>query len=712
MESMKTYTLPVKNFTFEDSYKEQFLKTKFYAIAEGYNLNRSSFDFAGIEECIKTDDYTFKPILGSWNKEKPSELGSGNFGGHDFDLDYDAMSGEVYSTYLGENNERPLGLILPNSAKIEEYKGRRWLTFEGLIWSEYNREAVRLLKKKRSNNVSVEIRIIESEDDERGIEVIKKFTLLGITVIGVEPGIADATLNVMDFSATAQFDKFVKVFSQEFEKLKGDELELFVKKDQYGSGPALKLDLTKESASNDQWGPINKTKLRNDILKAKNYKSIIPKAYLVVMDGWEDAPSEKLKYPIVQIKEGKVVFNINGVEAAGAYLMKEKDETYFKGARAKLNKVRNILGKEKLMSLFGVETDNDWGEEVSTNQPPIAKMQKEVSAMEKNEIISTLVSLMEDKKKYEDELTRCSQSYEEKLGDYEYAEEDSKDSAKEKLDLALEEKSKVEESLRTCEKDIVKLSESLVKMGVETPSEEEKHKEDDLIDDEDKIKAKDDKKYPEIDDEEEEFPEDTEDEDKYRALIGADRTLISLSKNHIVYVKDGELYACKYAMTETGEISCDLDNEYKCEKAYVSFKTGGTLTEEDMLPLPVVNVAVMKGITKLYSDSLAKDAKMAELEKSSEAKINAYKASVKEMLTKFDTLISEEEVPDTYKEEVRENIYNSSYKDSEDLETKVMARLYKFSKDNKNTLSGTYIQSKVTCVDKATEIANKYKNEV
>ena len=124
-QNIKTYSLPIKNFTIENSENEQFLKTKFYAISEGENLNRSSFDISGMEECVRENDYTFKPILGSWNKNEPSETGFGDFGGHDSELEYDAMSGETYNSYLGEGNERPLGSILPNTAKIEEYKGKK-----------------------------------------------------------------------------------------------------------------------------------------------------------------------------------------------------------------------------------------------------------------------------------------------------------------------------------------------------------------------------------------------------------------------------------------------------------------------------------------------------------------------------------------------------------------------------------------------------------
>ena len=701
-QDIKTYSLPIKNFTIEDSSNEQFLKTKFYAISEGENLNRSSFDIIGMEECVRDNDYTFKPILGSWNKNEPSETGFGDFGGHDSDIEYDAMSGEVYNTYLGEGNERPLGLILPNTAKIEEYKGKKWLTFEGLIWALYNKEAVRLLKKRKSNNVSVEVKVVENGFDENGIELIKRFSLLGITIIGVQPGIPEAHLNLMEFSATPQFSNFVQVFSSKINDL-GDSKMDFIKQDDYGTGEKLTLDLSKESASDDAWGPINKTKLRNDLLKAKNYKSLIPKSYLVVMDGWEDAPSEKLKYPVVQIKEGKVVLNINGVQTAGSYLMKEKDESYFRTAKAKLNKLRKVLGMERLMELdFGIESNDDFGEEVEQNQPPIIKMEGgSVAKMDKDKIVDELAKRFEEKKALEQEILDLTKTYEEKLGDYEYAEDDKKEEAKTEMEAAralIDEKT---EAMKSCEKTIVELSGELIKADVNDDDDVE-------ITDPDK-----DKEEPsELDDEEEDYPIDTVGKERYVSKLAEGCHYVSNSKNYVVYEKDGCLYASKYSCGEDGELN--MEEGIKCEKVYARFLVGGVGTPDEVKAVPV-SVEITKGVGSIYDIIKEKDAQIIEIEaaKEEDRKLaEQYKVDVKSMLEKFDELTAGENISKEYKTEVCSNIFESKYNDISDLELKVKANLYELNKGK--FLSGSYSKdsaAKKFDVDensKINEIINKY----
>jgi len=682
MSEIKTYSIPIKNFTFENENEGQFLKTRFFAISEGINLNKSSFELSGMEQCIAEEDYKFKPILGSWDKDKPTTVGMGDFGGHDSDLTEDTMSGEIYNTYLGEKNERPLGVILPSNASIQDYKGKKWLTFEGAIWSEYNREAVRLLKKKRTNNVSVEIRVLESYKDEKGIEIIKKFTLLGITIIGVDAGIPDAHLSLIDFSKTTQCENFIRVFSSKIN-------QNFLKQDEFGTGPELEIDLSKDSASNDNWGEISKTNLRNDLLRAKNYKSIIPKSYLVVMDGWEDTPSEKLKYPIVQIKQGKIVLNINGVQAASSYLMKEKEQPYFIKARAKLNKIRNLLGMDKL---FGVEANDDWGDIVDQNQPNIIKMKKEKedkSKMDKKEIVAKLSALFAGKVQLEEDSKSIYTEYQDKIGDFEYAEDDKKETAKIEMEATKEKFETNQSAIKESEKSIMELSKNLLEM------------QDGESEDED---------IP-VDDEEEKFSLAVE-------SIGA--TYVSKSKSYVVFIKDNEFYASKYKCGDGKELEIDAEM-FKIEKLFTIFKVGGSLTTDDMAKMPPVMVEVTKGMSKIYADIKAKDLKIEEIQKMADEKVtNAekdsekYKKDVAEFISKFEDLTDKENISKDFKSEVYTKIYNREYASIEDFETNVQASLYKLNKSN--FLSGTFASGVKPILantekEEVEQIINKYKSK-
>lgn len=100
---------------------------------------------------------------------------------------------------------------------------------------------------------------------------------------------------------------------------------VFAKKD-YGTGETITVDKSKEAMSDTNWGSVNKTKLRKEVLEAKNYKSLVKDVYLVVEDGWEEAPSSKLKYPVMEIKDGKAVYNRYGLASALTYA-KQNNET-------------------------------------------------------------------------------------------------------------------------------------------------------------------------------------------------------------------------------------------------------------------------------------------------------------------------------------------------------------------------------------------------
>ncbi len=112
---------------------------------------------------------------------------------------------------------------------------------------------------------------------------------------------------------------------------------VFAKKD-YGTGETIKVDKSKEAVSETNWGAVNKTELRKKVLDAKNYKSLVKDVYADVQEGWEDAPSSKLKYPIMEIKDGKAVYNRYGLASALAYAQKN-DET------AVISKVKSLYKK-------------------------------------------------------------------------------------------------------------------------------------------------------------------------------------------------------------------------------------------------------------------------------------------------------------------------------------------------------------------------------
>lgn len=68
-----------------------------------------------------------------------------------------------------------------------------------------------------------------------------------------------------------------------------------------------------------------------------------------MQEGWEDAPSSKLKYPIMEIKDGKAVYNRYGLASALAYAEKNNET-------AVVNKVKSLYKK------LDIDKNNEGGE--------------------------------------------------------------------------------------------------------------------------------------------------------------------------------------------------------------------------------------------------------------------------------------------------------------------------------------------------------------
>ena len=336
---MRLVNLPVRNFySSREENDSDFLKVTLMAIAEGKNLNKSIFTLEG----MKTNKDTFinKPILCAFPNRQVGD-------NHNFEIAVDPETGEEYQTFLGKNAEKPVGMIPESSdIRIENIDGKNWIVLDGYIWKKYNYELVQdILKKsngwavRNNKNISVEILVDDEsmEMSEDGYEILNNWVGNGITILAdhVNPAVESANLSLTmkeKMFSKAEYDEYIKGFMKSF--------SLFSEKEKYGTGQSLKVDKSKDSASNSEWGDVDKTKLRNDILEAKNYKSLVKDVYMKVEDGWEEAPSEHLKYPVMQLKGDTLVYNLNALASALGYAKKENENEVIK----KVESIRKKMG--------------------------------------------------------------------------------------------------------------------------------------------------------------------------------------------------------------------------------------------------------------------------------------------------------------------------------------------------------------------------------
>jgi len=328
---------------------QDFLKLTIYAIADGMNRNSSIFTLESMQNAIPS--VFNKPILAAYNPV------TNDTESHNLQIKQDRTTGEYYEDFTGWGSEVPVGLIpLDSDVKIQNLNGRNWLVFSAVLWVNYNRNLVLLLKKQRQKKVSVEVQVLSSTflDD---IETIESFRFHGCTILGnnVSEGIPGAKLSLDEVAQSERFSKFKTALNFAYQgkdidtntKEEGGELvpgqEKFVSKDELGKEKALTINTSKEVLSKDAWGSVDKSKLKKACLKASNYKSVCPKVFLKLEDGWDEGTEGSLGYPVMQLKGDNLVYNRAGLASALAYATQHNE----KSVLAKLKTIYSKLGLGK-----------------------------------------------------------------------------------------------------------------------------------------------------------------------------------------------------------------------------------------------------------------------------------------------------------------------------------------------------------------------------
>ena len=181
---------------------------------------------------------------------------------------------------------------------------------------------------------SVEMTVETPEDDEH--EVLG-FDIFGLTCLGkfVAPSCVDAEMSIVRFSADDADEYFKRAESA------ANALKQFAdNRKKATEAKTYKIDKSKESVSNTAWGDVDKAAMRNKIMEAKNKATLVKSVYMLVEDGWEEAPSEHLKYPVMELKGDTFVYNSNALSSALGYAKKENETSVV----SKVEKIQKKLG--------------------------------------------------------------------------------------------------------------------------------------------------------------------------------------------------------------------------------------------------------------------------------------------------------------------------------------------------------------------------------
>ena len=199
-------------------------------------------------------------------------------------------------------------------------------------------------------SVSIEATFSMVDEHECDGFDIKTITTLGRTV---HPSVPDANITIVRFSeedAESYYSNLHKSDSlSNLKQFVEERKQLMAEKKTY------KIDKSKEAMSTADWGDYDKATMRDKIMEAKNRDTLVKSVYLLVEDGWKDAPSEHLKYPVMMLDGGKFIYNRNALSSALAYA-KQNDETEV------VNKIKAIYKK------LGLDDDSERKEEAKMEE--------------------------------------------------------------------------------------------------------------------------------------------------------------------------------------------------------------------------------------------------------------------------------------------------------------------------------------------------------
>lgn len=233
----------------------------------------------------------------------------------------------------------------PNEQEIEFVEDNNILKAYAyaVVSKRYSKEFNGIFEFDNIRNSSVEMTVTTAEDDDNKV---LSFDLYGLTVLGktVNGSCPDADIKMVRFSADEAEAYFAKNDTV-------DILKKFVnERKQSMADKSYKVDKSKEAMSEKAWGDVDKTDLRNKIMEASNKAKLVKDVYMLVEDGWEDAPSEHLKYPVMCFEGDTLVYNRYGLASALAYA-KQEDETEV------INKIERIYKKLDIDDSEGKEED-------------------------------------------------------------------------------------------------------------------------------------------------------------------------------------------------------------------------------------------------------------------------------------------------------------------------------------------------------------------
>lgn len=286
MEKIKQFSVD-DIYLFTDDEDVDFALGEVYLLAEGNNSHKNPISL----DVLKRDAHT---MLGKFLIAKYS----------DFQKDVTTHT----------QDQQIVGYF-PKDGKIQfkEKDGKTFAVFDVLISKLYATPVYQLFKEHNFRNVSAEFSCIEQEEpDENGNNPIEKIMFHGCTILGLnyKPSCEGAEMNIKRFSAESADDYYSK---------HNNSLKLFSERRKKELADKKTYKINEKELKDTPWGEIDKTDIRDKVMNAENRDELVKVVYGVVEDGWQEAPSEHLKYPLMQLVGDTFYYNRNALSSALTY---------------------------------------------------------------------------------------------------------------------------------------------------------------------------------------------------------------------------------------------------------------------------------------------------------------------------------------------------------------------------------------------------------
>lgn len=199
------------------------------------------------------------------------------------------------------DREKIVGIV-PHDAKVDfiEEDGYTSMYVDAIISKIYAKEVYDMFKIDNFRNVSVEMMTDDEDTLPNGDIPIRGLEIVGITILGrcINGSCPNANMSIIKFSVNEAEDYYnSKQFAEE-------------------SLQYHPVDKSKEAVDMGDW---NGNKAKDDLLKEKNFKTVAKSVCLLLENGWEEKRKGSLKYPVMNLKDDKWVYNAEGLSSARAY---------------------------------------------------------------------------------------------------------------------------------------------------------------------------------------------------------------------------------------------------------------------------------------------------------------------------------------------------------------------------------------------------------